>query len=260
MEPRSLRGVAAPDPPGRRATTKWARCRRRASVSAVERCIRDPIAAAHAPSDRSCADHRGLKLLWDQAQMPRTRVSHDTQNYSGLAGGSPDSWIQYRPVIGRVSSGRRAAPVPPASVAVPLDLADYVVAVSEKGFLMSTSSAMSPDFNLGDLVILQRSVFHPEYDGALAEIVDPEKCRGSVTPSGLRRPVQALYRVRVIAPVEGEVLFSVARYQLRPLDGVAFRRELPRAEPERHLRPEGSRPLPDRHGQGPRAQRVGICC
>ena len=118
---------------------------------------------------------------------------------------------------------------------------------------------MSPDFNVGDLAILQRSVFHPEYDGALAEIVDPEKCRGSVTPSGRRRPVQALYRVRVIAPVEGEVLFSVARYQLRPLDCVAFRRALPRAEPQRHLHPEGSRPLPDRHGQGPRAQRMGIC-
>jgi hypothetical protein len=90
---------------------------------------------------------------------------------------------------------------------------------------------MSPDFNVGDLAILHRSVFHPEYDGALAEITDPEKCRGSVTPSGRRRPVQALYRVRVIAPVEGEVLFSVARYQLRPLDGVAFGRALPRSEP-----------------------------
>ncbi len=124
---------------------------------------------------------------------------------------------------------------------------------------MSTSSAMSPDFNVGDLAILQHSVFHPEYDGALAEIIDPEKCRGSVTPSGRRRPVQALYRVRVIAPVEGEVLFSVARYQLRPLDGVAFGRALPRAEPERHLSPEVARPFPDMRGQGPRAQRVGIC-
>ncbi|WP_295447567.1 hypothetical protein [uncultured Thiodictyon sp.] len=118
---------------------------------------------------------------------------------------------------------------------------------------------MSPDFNLGDLAILQRSVFHPEYDGALAEIIDSEKCRGSVTPSGRRRPVQALYRVRVIAPVEGEVLFSVARYQLRPLDGVAFGRALPRAEPERHVSSEVARPSPDTHGQGPRAQRVGPC-
>lgn len=31
---------------------------------------------------------------------------------------------------------------------------------------MSTSSAMSPDLNLGDLAILQHSVFHPEYNGA----------------------------------------------------------------------------------------------
>ena len=124
---------------------------------------------------------------------------------------------------------------------------------------MSTSSAMSPDFNVGDLAILQRSVFHPEYDGALAEITDPEKCRGSVTPSGRRRPVQALYRVRVIAPVDGEVLFSVARYQLRPLDGVAFGRALPRSEPQRHLSSEVAMPFPDMHSQGPRVQRVGIC-
>ena len=88
---------------------------------------------------------------------------------------------------------------------------------------MFTSSVMSPDFNLGDLAILERSVFHPEYNGALAQITDTEKRRGSVTPAGRRRPVQRLYRVRVIAPVTGEVLFSVARYQLRPLDGVAFR-------------------------------------
>ncbi|WP_295461452.1 hypothetical protein [uncultured Thiodictyon sp.] len=124
---------------------------------------------------------------------------------------------------------------------------------------MSTSSSMSPDFNVGDLAILQCSVFHPEYNGALAEIIDPERRRGSVTPSGRRRPVQALYRVRVIAPVESEVLFSVARYQLRPLDGVAFGRALPQTEPERHLRPEVSEPFPDTHGQGPRAQRVGSC-
>ncbi len=124
---------------------------------------------------------------------------------------------------------------------------------------MSAPSAMSPDFNVGDLAILQHSVFHPEYDGALAEIIDAEKCRGSVTPSGRRRPVQALYRVRVIAPVDGEVLFSVARYQLRPLDGVAFGWALPRAEPERHFSPGALRPSPDRHGQGSRALRMGIC-
>ena len=125
--------------------------------------------------------------------------------------------------------------------------------------MMSTSPAMSPDFNVGDLAILQCSVFHPEYDGALAEIIDAEKCRGSVTPSGRRRPVQALYRVRVIAPVDGEVLFSVARYQLRPLDGVAFGRALPRAEPERHFSPGALRPFPDSHGPGSRAQNMGIC-
>ena len=123
---------------------------------------------------------------------------------------------------------------------------------------MSAPSAMSPDFNVGDLAILQHSVFHPEYDGALAEIIDPERCRGSVTPSGRRRPVQALYRVRVIAPVDGEVLFSVARYQLRPLDGVAFGRALPRAEPERHFSPGVVTPFPGMRGQGPRARRVGI--
>ncbi len=121
---------------------------------------------------------------------------------------------------------------------------------------MSTASAMSPDFNVGDLAILQRSVFHPEYNGALAQIIAPEKRRGSVTPAGRPRPVQPLYRVRVIAPVAGKVLFSVARYQLRPLDGVAFRRALPRAEPEPHLGPEVSGPFPVMPGQGPRAQRA----
>jgi len=113
---------------------------------------------------------------------------------------------------------------------------------------------MSPDFNVGDLAILQRSAFHPEYEGALAEIIDPEKRRGSVTPAGRPRPVQPRYRV--IASAEGEVPFSVARYQLRPLDGVAFRQARPAAEPEQQLRPQGSRPFPDRHGQGPRAQRA----
>jgi hypothetical protein len=145
------------------------------------------------------------------------------------------------------------------AVAVPLDLADDVEIGSREIFPMYTSSAMSPDFNVGDLAILQRSVFHPEYDGALAEIIDPEKRRGSMTPSGRRRPVQALYRVRVIAPADGEVLFSVARYQLRPLDGAAFGRALPRAEPERHLGSEVAKPFPDTHGQGPRVRRVGTC-
>lgn len=79
---------------------------------------------------------------------------------------------------------------------------------------------MSPDFNVGDLVILQHSVFHPEHNGALAEIVAPEQSRGSATPSGCPRPRQRLYRARVIAPVDGEVAFAVARYQLRPLPGV----------------------------------------
>lgn len=118
---------------------------------------------------------------------------------------------------------------------------------------MFTSSVMSPDFNLGDLAILQRSVFHPEYNGALAQITDTEKRRGSVTPAGRRWPVQRLYRVRVIAPVTGEVLFSVARYQLRPLHGVAFRPALSRAEPAQPAGPEASRRCSERDGHAPQA-------
>jgi len=153
-----------------------------------------------------------------------------------------------RYVVGRLACRRQRPPSESNRVSD--------AAVSQEDFLMSTASAMSADFNVGDLAILQHSVFHPEYDGALAQITDPEKRRGSITPAGRPRPLQSLYRVRVIAPVEGEVSFSVARYQLRPLDGVAFRRALPRAAPEQPLRPPVSRPFPGMDGQGPRAQRT----
>ncbi|WP_295386000.1 hypothetical protein [uncultured Thiodictyon sp.] len=117
---------------------------------------------------------------------------------------------------------------------------------------------MSPDFNLGDLAILQCSAFHPEYNGALAEIVAPEQWRGSLTPSRCPRPVQRLYRVRLIAPRDGELVFSAARYQLRPLDGVAFERAWPLAEAERRC---GSTLVPrsDRapHVEGRRALAAG---
>lgn len=33
----------------------------------------------------------------------------------------------------------------------------------------------SPDYNVGDLALLRNSAFHPEYNGALAEIVAPEE-------------------------------------------------------------------------------------
>lgn len=113
---------------------------------------------------------------------------------------------------------------------------------------------MSPDFNLGDLAILQCSTFHPEYNGALAEIVAPEQWRGSLTPSRRPRPPQRLYRVRLITPKTGELVFSAARYQLRPLDGVAFEGAWPRAESVRRCRramvPRSDHDLDD---QGPRA-------
>ncbi|WP_020503538.1 hypothetical protein [Lamprocystis purpurea] len=116
---------------------------------------------------------------------------------------------------------------------------------------------MSPDFNLGDLAILQRSAFHPEYNGALAEIVAPEQWRGSLTPSRCPRPVQRLYRVRLITPKDGELVFSAARYQLRPLDGVEFERAWPLAATEsrcrRALVPPSDRDIDD---QCPRAGAV----
>jgi hypothetical protein len=114
--------------------------------------------------------------------------------------------------------------------------------------------SMSPDFNVGDLVMLQHSVFHAEYNGALAEIVTPEQWRGSLTPSCHRRPAQRLYRVRVIAPVVGAVSFLVARYQLRPLPGVAIERFQP--EPHVvHQRPGERLPESDHRARrpGPRA-------
>lgn len=118
--------------------------------------------------------------------------------------------------------------------------------------------SMSPDFNLGDLAILQCSAFHPEYNGALAEIVAPEQWRGSLTPSRCPRPVQRLYRVRLIAPKAGERVFSAARYQLCPLNGVAFERAWPLAEAESRFR---STPVPrsdhDTHAAGRRAMAAG---
>ncbi len=113
---------------------------------------------------------------------------------------------------------------------------------------------MSPDFNLGDLAILPRSAFHPEYNGALAEIVAPEQWRGSLTPSRHPRPVQRLYRVRLITPKDGELVFSAAHYQLRPLDGVEFERAWPLAETESRCRHAlVPRPDHDTDDQGPRA-------
>jgi hypothetical protein len=113
---------------------------------------------------------------------------------------------------------------------------------------------MSPDFNLGDLAILQCAAFHPEYNGALAEIVAPEQWRGSLTPSRRPRPVQRLYRVRLIMPSKGEVVFSAARYQLRPLDGVAFASAWPLAESASRCRHAMvQRSVQDIDDQGPRA-------
>ena len=120
---------------------------------------------------------------------------------------------------------------------------------------------MSPDFNLGDLAILQCSAFHPEYNGALAEIVAPEQWRGSLTPARCPRLVQRLYRVRLIAPNDGELVFSAARYQLRPLDGVAFERAWPVAEAERRFRPTlVSRSEHDPHAEGRRVLAAGEGC
>lgn len=121
--------------------------------------------------------------------------------------------------------------------------------------------SMSPDFNLGDLAILQCSAFHPEYNGALAEIVSPEQWRGSLTPTRHPRPIQRLYMVRLIAPIEDAVVFSAARYQLRPLDGVELECAWPLAETANGFRhtqiPRSARDTDD---QGPRAGAARIAC
>jgi hypothetical protein len=67
--------------------------------------------------------------------------------------------------------------------------------------------------------------------------------------------------VRLITPKEGDVVFSAARYQLRPLDGVEFERAWPFAETENRFR-HGRVPRSDRDtdDQGPRACAPGRTC
>ena len=78
----------------------------------------------------------------------------------------------------------------------------------------------SPDFNTGDLAILRNSAFHPEYNGALVEIVAPEEVRVSLTSDERERPVEALYKVRLVLPLSETdlAIFLAARYQLQPID------------------------------------------
>jgi hypothetical protein len=78
---------------------------------------------------------------------------------------------------------------------------------------------MSPDFKTSALAILRRSVFHPEYNGALAEIVAPQEVRVSLTPDRLERPAERLYKVCVsLSEGEGDpVIFMAARCQLEPI-------------------------------------------
>jgi hypothetical protein len=110
----------------------------------------------------------------------------------------------------------------------------------------------SPDFNVGDLARLRNSAFHPEHNGALAEIVAPEEVRMSLTPDRLERPVEALYKVRLILPLSEAALaiFLAARYQLQPID----LGDPPWSVPQLRFRPARvPRSDPDTGGVGPRA-------
>ena len=110
----------------------------------------------------------------------------------------------------------------------------------------------SPDFNTGDLAILRNSAFHPEHNGALAEVVAPEELRVSLTPDGLERPVDRLYKVRVIlAEGDGDpLIFMAARHQLQPID----LGDPPWSVPQWRFRPARvSRSDPDTGGAGSRA-------
>ena len=121
---------------------------------------------------------------------------------------------------------------------------------------------MSPDFNVGDLAILQHSAYHPACNGALAEIVAPEQWRASLTPARRRRPAQRLYMVRLVAPADGELTFAAARYQLRPLAGAGFEGTWPQDVTRfvfRRARVPRSAPDTDRPGPlslGERSRRV----
>lgn len=108
----------------------------------------------------------------------------------------------------------------------------------------------SPDFNTGDLAILRNSAFHPEHNGALAEVVAPEELRVSLTPDGLERPVDRLYKVRVILAEGGPLIFMAARHQLQPID----LGDPPWSVPQWRFRPARvSRSDPDTGGAGSRA-------
>jgi len=72
----------------------------------------------------------------------------------------------------------------------------------------------SSQFQVGDLVIMQKSKYHAEFDGSIAEVIEPLRVRHSRHPDGHRQPAKPLYQVRIVGT---HTIFSANHWQLRPL-------------------------------------------
>lgn len=96
-------------------------------------------------------------------------------------------------------------------------------------FCCLAKASKSTDTHVADIVILPSATFPPEFDGAMANVVAPERRRGLLTPAGYPQPAWRFYPVRAILTVGSKAGFSAARYQLRRLRAVDFTHQHPSA-------------------------------